>query len=60
MKRLPAAFSSVTLLVQPVVTTIAGWALLGERLGLRQLLGGLVVMAGIVLAQRSGVREESG
>jgi drug/metabolite transporter (DMT)-like permease len=35
---LPAAFSSVGLLLQPAVTMLA-WAILGEALGWRQALG---------------------
>ena len=49
---LPAAFSSVSLLLQPVLATIYAWALLGEAVGPAQMLGGLVVLAGIYLAKR--------
>ena len=49
---LPAAFSSVSLLLQPVLATIYAWALLGEAVGPVQMLGGLVVLAGIYLAKR--------
>ena len=49
---LPASFSSVSLLLQPVLATIYAWALLGEAVGPLQLLGGLVVLAGIYLAKR--------
>lgn len=49
---LPAAFSSVSLLLQPVLATIYAWALLGEAVGPVQMLGGLVVLAGIYLARR--------
>lgn len=49
---LPASFSSVSLLLQPVLATVYAWALLGEGVGPAQLLGGLVVLAGIYLARR--------
>lgn len=50
LKVLPASFSSVALLWQPVVAAIlAGW-LLGEQLTQAALLGGLIVLAGIALA----------
>jgi drug/metabolite transporter (DMT)-like permease len=49
---LPAAFSSVSLLLQPVLAAIYAWVLLGEALGPAQMLGGLVVLAGIYLARR--------
>lgn len=49
---LPAAFSSVSLLLQPVLAAIYAWALLGEVLGPMQMLGGAVVLAGIYLAKR--------
>jgi drug/metabolite transporter (DMT)-like permease len=49
---LPAAFSSVSLLLQPVLAAIYAWALLGETVGPTQMLGGLVVLAGIYLARR--------
>ena len=47
---LPASFSSVTLLWQPVVAAAAAWMLLGEGLGWMQALGAVVVLAGIAVA----------
>jgi drug/metabolite transporter (DMT)-like permease len=49
---LPAAFSSVSLLLQPVLAAIYAWALLGEAVVPAQMLGGIVVLAGIYLAKR--------
>ena len=50
---LPVAFSSVSLLLQPVLAAIYAWALLGEAVGPVQMLGGLVVLAGIYMARRA-------
>jgi drug/metabolite transporter (DMT)-like permease len=49
---LPAAFSSLTLLIQPVIAAVIAWVLLGEALSASQIAGGLIVLAGIVLARR--------
>ena len=49
---LPASFSSVSLLLQPVLAAMYAWMLLGEAVGPVQMLGGLVVLAGIYLAKR--------
>ena len=51
--RLPAATASVTVLIQPVVTTALGWILFGEFLTAWQAFGGALALAGVVLAQRS-------
>ena len=52
LAHLPAAFSSVSLLAQPVMAAIFAWLLLSEPLVPLQMLGGLVVLAGIYLARR--------
>lgn len=49
-RHLPASFSSVTLLLQPVVAAVLAWSLLGEPLSQLQALGGLIVLIGIGLA----------
>ncbi len=49
---LPAAFSSLTLLIQPVIAAIIAWLLLGEALSPSQIAGGLIVLAGIGFARR--------
>jgi drug/metabolite transporter (DMT)-like permease len=49
---LPAAFSSVGLLLQPVAAAVLAWMILGEALGAWQALGGSIVLTGIVLARR--------
>jgi drug/metabolite transporter (DMT)-like permease len=49
---LPAAFSSLTLLIQPVIAAVIAWALLGEALTVSQIAGGVIVLSGIALARR--------
>lgn len=51
---LPTAFSSLTLLLQPVVATILGIFLLDEPIGLQGIIGGAGVLAGILIARRNG------
>jgi len=53
LAKLPAAFSSVTLLVQPVAAAIFAWLLLGEVLDLWQVVGGALALAGITFARRA-------
>ena len=52
LAHLSAAFSSVSLLFQPVMAALFAWLLLGEGLVPLQMLGGLIVLAGIYLARR--------
>src|SRR5215207_8232391 len=49
---LPASLSSVSLLIQPVVATLAAWMLFGEAVSLAQVAGGAIVLAGIWLAKK--------
>jgi drug/metabolite transporter (DMT)-like permease len=48
---LPAAFSAVSLLVNPVASGIFAWIILGEALTVSQIGGGLAVLAGIFVAR---------
>ena len=52
LAHLPAGFSSVGLLFQPLMAALFAWVLLGESLSVLQAVGGLVVLAGIALARR--------
>jgi len=47
MAHLPATFSSVGLLAQPVIAAALAWVLLGETLGWVEIGGAIVVLAGI-------------
>ena len=51
LAHLPAAFSSVALLLQPAVAALLAWLLFDEAIGLWQSLGALVILAGITLAR---------
>jgi len=52
LPRLPAALTSLVLLLQPVASVALGVALLGERPSPVQLLGVAVILAGVLLATR--------
>jgi drug/metabolite transporter (DMT)-like permease len=52
LAHLPATFSSVSLLLQPVMAAMFAWAILSESLVPLQIAGGAVVLAGIYLARR--------
>ena len=49
---LPAGYSSLTLLFQPLVATGAGWVLLGEPLGAGQAAGGVILLLGLFVARQ--------
>ena len=57
MAHLPAAFSSVSLLVQPLTAALLAWVLLSEPFGPLQALGGAVVLAGIVICRMAAIRK---
>ena len=52
LAHLPAAFSAVGLLLQPVMAALFAWLLLAESVSALQCVGGAVVLAGIYLAHR--------
>jgi len=53
LAHLPAGFTSVGLLLQPVIAAFFAWVLLSEPLTALQVAGGAVVLAGIYLARRA-------
>lgn len=53
---LPASFSSLVVLVQPVAAAFFGWLWLGEGLQTLQIAGGAVVLIGILLARRAQLK----
>ena len=52
LAHLAAAFSSVSLLFQPVMAALFAWLLLSEPLVALQVAGGMIVLLGIYLARR--------
>ena len=56
MAQLPASFSAVGLLVQPVAAAGFAWWLLAEPFGPRQALGGAIVLGGILLCRQAILR----
>ncbi|ASY70052.1 DMT family transporter [Sinorhizobium fredii] len=49
---LAPAFSSLTLLIQPVLAAVLAWVLLSEPVGIMQAIGGAIVLIGILIARR--------
>ena len=52
---LPASFSAVSLLFQPLVAALAAWILLDESMHPIQMIGGVIILGGIILAKRSTI-----
>ena len=48
---IPATRATVVAMKEPVLAAVVAYAWLGEEIGARQIFGGLLVLAGIVLAQ---------
>ncbi|MBI1864490.1 MAG: EamA family transporter, partial [Nitrospirae bacterium] len=56
MERLPVWTASTLLLVQPVMTFAEGWAVLGQAVTPAQVLGVVLALAGIRLANTPEAR----
>lgn len=52
LAHLPANFGSVSLLLQPAVAALLAWLILAEPLSPWQGVGGVIILAGILLARR--------
>jgi drug/metabolite transporter (DMT)-like permease len=59
MGHLPPAFSSLTLLMNPLFAAIFAWPILGEALTPLQMLAGIGVIGGIWLARRTQAARRS-
>jgi drug/metabolite transporter (DMT)-like permease len=53
MAHLPATFSSVGLLAQPVIAAALAWGLLSETLGWIEIAGAIVVLVGIRIVHQA-------
>jgi drug/metabolite transporter (DMT)-like permease len=56
LHHLPAIHVTLTAMVEPVVGSLVAWAWLGETLSAAQIVGGVLVLAGVALAQTARVR----
>jgi len=54
LEKIPASAVSALLYLEPLVTLVAGVALLGEQVHATTMVGGLLVLAGVFLVERSG------
>lgn len=52
LAKLPAAMSSITLLIQPVIATVFGAYLFHEYLSATEFVGAVIILVGIVSARR--------
>lgn len=52
LAHLPPAFSSVTLMVQPVTAAFLGWLIFAEAIGLAQAIAAALVVTGVFVARR--------
>jgi drug/metabolite transporter (DMT)-like permease len=59
LKLTTAAKVSITQTAEPIFAFIFGWLWLGQSMNLLQSLGGVLVIAGIMFAQRSGEKSQS-
>ncbi len=48
---LSAAFSSLVIFLEAIAAAIVAWVILGEALGIEQVVGGLLILAGIFVAR---------
>jgi drug/metabolite transporter (DMT)-like permease len=60
LAHLPAAFTSVGLLLQPVVAALLAWLILAEPVGPIQTAGAIVILAGIFFAHRGRIPRPPG
>ncbi|MBN1287767.1 MAG: EamA family transporter [Anaerolineae bacterium] len=58
LRAVPASNASIIATLEPVMATLLGWLLLGERLEWPQLLGGALILGAVLLLSRA--RAESG
>ncbi|MFO1056019.1 MAG: DMT family transporter [Dongiaceae bacterium] len=56
LAHLPASFSAVSLLINPVAAALLAWPILGEPIRPTQMVGGVVVLLGILVSRRGSGR----
>lgn len=57
---LPASIVSPTLLLQPVLTGLLAVPILGERISIVQIFGGIAVLVGVYIVHRSRQENRAG
>jgi len=60
LRHLPAAFVSISLLGEPVGSSVLAFAILGEQPGWIKILGALLILTGIAVAARAGSKAHKG
>lgn len=55
-RHIKAAHSAIILSTESVIAAVAAWAILGETLGAREILGCILILAGTLIAQFSGAQ----
>ncbi len=53
IRHVSAGFTAICMLLGPVVASLIAWPLFNEPLSLIQMLGGLIVLAGVLIARKS-------
>lgn len=53
LQRLPASVVSIVATLEPAIATVLAWLFLGERLGVDQVLGGVLILAAVLLLRRT-------
>ena len=49
IQRAPVSLVTTYAYVNPIIAVLLGWALLSEPFGVRELLGGAIIVAGVAL-----------
>lgn len=57
LERMEASRVSITSTLEPVLAGVVAFVFIGEKMGVLQVLGGILVIAGIILLQRSPTPE---
>jgi drug/metabolite transporter (DMT)-like permease len=53
----PATHAALIFSLEPVFASITSFLFLGERLGLRAVIGGLLILAGVLISEEKGTTE---
>lgn len=56
---LPATFSSLVIFLEAIAAAALAWAVLGEALGALQMLGGILILAGIYVARPRQIAKDA-